>query len=302
MNNKLYIIGNGFDLAHGLPTRFDPDFKSFATRYGQDSFWDLYQTRQDEMWSDFENLLGCPDFSSLEEIFDGYAPDYLSDHEGDRDGIILQVELNGQLKDALAAFANHADQYMMTYAKPINGIDDLLDRESYYLNFNYTHTLEYVYGIASQNVLHIHGEAGMNNLALGYPEGHFTPEPYLYDIRQKGRGPYVEKSIEDYINGIEDYYVRTAYSDLYDKCKSFSKRIRVDLLENFLNQHQCAIDEIVVYGHSCAIDFDYFRYLRCRYPQAVWRFFIRDDAQYDNAAMNIIQKFKITHCDIIWLN
>ncbi|EHJ52715.1 Uncharacterised protein [Streptococcus macacae NCTC 11558] len=46
MNNKLFIIGNGFDLAHGLPTKFDPDFKKIAENNEVDpSFWELYQSQ-----------------------------------------------------------------------------------------------------------------------------------------------------------------------------------------------------------------------------------------------------------------
>lgn len=67
------------------------------------------QSRENDIWSDFENLLGCPDFNTLEEIFDGYAPDYLSERESDRDSIIYQVELNGNLKNALYEFADKAD-------------------------------------------------------------------------------------------------------------------------------------------------------------------------------------------------
>lgn len=112
MKNKLFIIGNGFDLAHNLPTRFNPDFMNFALKYEQDNFWDLYQTRDDNIWTDFENLLSYPDFNSLEEIFDGYAPDYLSDRESDRDAIIFQVDLNGNLKDALYEFASNAENFL----------------------------------------------------------------------------------------------------------------------------------------------------------------------------------------------
>lgn len=69
MKNKLYIIGNGFDLAHNLPTRFDPDFKNITSKYEFENFWELYQSDENDIWSDFENLLGCPDFNLLEEIF-----------------------------------------------------------------------------------------------------------------------------------------------------------------------------------------------------------------------------------------
>lgn len=82
---KIFIIGNGFDLAHNLPTKYNPDFKSIAERIEQISyFWDIYQSQVAEIWSDFENCLAFPDFNNLEEIFDGYAPDYFSDYEHDR--------------------------------------------------------------------------------------------------------------------------------------------------------------------------------------------------------------------------
>ncbi|HIT89336.1 MAG TPA: hypothetical protein IAC41_02810 [Candidatus Merdenecus merdavium] len=42
MKNKLFILGNGFDLAHKLPTRFDPDLKNIAPKYEQYNFWDIY--------------------------------------------------------------------------------------------------------------------------------------------------------------------------------------------------------------------------------------------------------------------
>lgn len=68
MRNKLFIIGNGFDLAHNLPTRFDPDFKNIALKHEENNFWEIYRSDVD-IWSDFENSLGHPDFNSLEEVF-----------------------------------------------------------------------------------------------------------------------------------------------------------------------------------------------------------------------------------------
>ena len=81
---------------------------------------------------------------------------------------------------------------------------------------------------------HIHGEAGKSHLDLGYPKGNFTPKKYCYDARGKGRDPYIETKIENYVNGIEDYYVRAAYEELVDKCKSFYKESRINLLKDFL--------------------------------------------------------------------
>ncbi|MDI6414860.1 AbiH family protein [Solobacterium moorei] len=297
MKNKLFIIGNGFDLAHNLPTRFNPDFMNFAQKCEQDNFWNLYQTREDNIWSDFENLLGYPDLNNLEEIFDGYAPNYLSDRESDRDGIIYQVDLNGKLHDALYEFASKAENCLRNIQSN-TFFEQILDSDGYYINFNYTHTLENIYHISSEQILHIHGEVGKNNLKLGYPQGNFKPEKYFYDVRAKGRGPYAKMETEDYINGIEDYYVRTAYERLLNKCKSFYKEIELDILKDFLDENICKIEEIVVYGHSCAIDFEYFKYLNIRYSNAHWKFYTRG-AESKNNVNCMIKKYNISNSSII---
>lgn len=297
MKNKLFIIGNGFDLAHNLPTRFDPDFRNIARKHEQGNFWDLYQSRKNDIWSDFENLLGCPDFNTIEEIFYGYDPDYFSDRESDRDSIILQVELNGKLQDALYEFADKAEDSLCNIQ--VNDfIEQILDSDGYYITFNYTHTLEDIYDIPWEQILHIHGEVGENNLVLGYTKGNFVPEKYSYDVRGKGRGSYIEIEIEDFINRIEDYYVRTAYEELIDKCESFYKEIRIDLLKDFLDRNQCKIEEIIVYGHSCAIDFDYFSYLNTRYSNACWRFYVRGTEQERNVDF-LIEEYKIKDAYIV---
>ena len=69
MGNRLFIVGNGFDLAHNLPTSFSENFKKIAEANESITyFWDLYQTELPNIWSDFEYCLGRPDFNSLEEI------------------------------------------------------------------------------------------------------------------------------------------------------------------------------------------------------------------------------------------
>ena len=277
MKNRLFVIGNGFDLAHNLPTAFDPDFKNIANKIEPAYFWDIYQSRKDEIWSDFENLLGCPDFNNLEQIFDGFEPDYLAESESARDDIIFQSMVNGHLQDVLREFAENAER-SLTFKKRKIDFEQLLDLDAYYISFNYTHVLEKLYNIPTYNVLHIHGEVGNDNLILGYPEGNFTPEKYRYDATL--RGHYVETTIQEYISNIDDIYVRKAYEHLYDKCKSFSKKPRISCLEFFLENVE--INEIIVYGHSCAIDFEYFDFLNVKYPNAVWVFYTNDEKQEIN--------------------
>ena len=98
MNDKLFIIGNGFDIAHDMPTGFASHFRCFADKREYNNFWELYQSKEDDIWSDFENSLAHPDYNNLEQIFEGHQPDYLSDRESDRDDIILQAQVSGDLK------------------------------------------------------------------------------------------------------------------------------------------------------------------------------------------------------------
>ena len=111
---RLFIIGNGFDIAHKLPTKFDPDFKIIASKNEIEKFWEeIYQTHNKDIWSDFENSLAHPDFNTLEEIFNSYEPDFYSDRESDRNAIITQVDLNGNLTRSLYEFANNAEKQLV---------------------------------------------------------------------------------------------------------------------------------------------------------------------------------------------
>ena len=81
-------------------------------------------------------------------------------------------------------------------------------------------------------------------------------------------------------------------------CKSFCKEIRVDLLEEFLDKNQCEFEEIVVYGHSCAIDFDYFNYLNTRYSYACWKFYVKGAEQESNVK-NLMASYSIDKATIV---
>ncbi|WP_456078816.1 AbiH family protein [Mogibacterium diversum] len=294
----LFIIGNGFDLAHKLPTKFDPDFKEIAKEYEYKNFWELYQTEENEIWSDFERLLAYPDFNNLLDIFDGLGPDYLSDNESDRDSIITEVKINGNLTRALDEFAKNAEK-ALSNVKPLDFFSSMLDKKDIFINFNYTHTLEHIYKIPKENILHIHGEVGKNNLILGYPSGSYSPEKFYVDRSGKGRD-YTSVNFEDYIQEIDDFYVQTAYIDLIEKTKSFKKDYQMALINSFLNSYKKDINKIVIYGHSCSIDFPYFEFLKKRYENTPWCFFIKEDEDcfQNQAVKELVTKLSIDSPEI----
>lgn len=291
---RLFLIGNGFDLDHDLPTDFEKNFKQIAeSNESNKDFWNLYQSYYSNIWSDFEYALGCPDFNSLEEIFDEYAPDYASDHESDRDQIIVQADISGNLNESLTEFADQAEE-AIDETVPKDIYKNIFKTSDLFINFNYTHTLEKLYSIRQDNILHVHGEVGKNNLILGYPRGMYKPEKYKFDPTLKGRS-LIELDIRDFIKRMAeeelfDSYTYRAFELLIEKTESFYKEFQKEKLESFLRD--TSIGEIIVFGHSCKIDFDYFKYLNEKYVDARW--FFNPHCEQDVANIEkLIEKFKI---------
>lgn len=271
MKTRLFIIGNGFDLAHKLPTHYENNFKIIAEKNESVmEFWELYSFEGPKIWSDFENCLAHPDFNTLEEIFDGYFPDYSSDHESDRTAIITQVDISGNLHRSLSEFAEVAEK-AIDFTSPLKEYKKFFNDSDIFITFNYTHTLEKLYNIDANKILHIHGEVGKNNLLLGYPKGNYQPVKYRYYSIFEDGGRYIDINIRDYVKRMAeeqkfDSYVTTAYELLIDKTQMFYKKSQIESFSNFLKER--LFDEIVVIGHSCKIDFEYFKWLRQSYPKA----------------------------------
>lgn len=287
--SKLYVIGNGFDLSHDLPTNFKTDFKVISEKNEINPlFWELYQSHNPEIWADFENLLAVPDFNSLEEIFEDYTPDYSSEHEYDRDAIITEAESSGNLQESLLAFVSNAENNLLSKS-PKKTYLRMFQSDDIFVNFNYTHTLETLYGVDEKNILHIHGEMGKNNLVMGYP-GNFLPEIYTFDPTMK-RGFKVRKDILKYVQNIEDYYISEAYRVLYEKVKGFKKEYNIDILEQFLKKRNYS--SVVVIGHSYKIDFPYFEFINDK-QNTKWElsWYSPED---EDAAKNLTEKIGISY-------
>jgi hypothetical protein len=153
----LYILGNGFDLSHGIMSRY-ADFEQWVKEQGNIrliGLMDTFFSNKREFWCDIETALGEYD---EEEIYEyckpGKAIDY--DHmmrsvaacEDAPDWLFKPV-----LDEFLKAFHDWVDCIDITKAKP----KMTLYPESSYLTFNYTETLEHVYKIPTSQIKHVHG-------------------------------------------------------------------------------------------------------------------------------------------------
>lgn len=165
-NHCLYIIGNGFDCFHGLPTLYS-DFGSYIKSHDQEFYEFLtnwYPTFIDNqnkcifsLWADYENGLKEIDQDLLWQYINDHLTPYGDDNWGDEDNHRVQYIIQSLVDDITTKLKN----YLVTW---ICSIDILtaskrlqLDADAIFITFNYTKTLESYYKIPSEQVIHIHG-------------------------------------------------------------------------------------------------------------------------------------------------
>ena len=157
----LYIIGNGFDLNHNIPSRYrdfyywlkekDPKYEEFANDM-QTIFHEL-NNEESTLWSNFEKALGQYD---VDKIYKYYyrSPDNLSSEN--------KYEIAGEKVVSKVRNVSELIRPLMTlWAKQIDLSHVMpklqLAKQSYYFTFNYTKVLEDVYNISPKHICHIHG-------------------------------------------------------------------------------------------------------------------------------------------------
>lgn len=184
---KLFIIGNGFDVAHKLPTKYSdfqnylkenyPDAsdeylivpESFIMLDGGEGYNDdevvgfllkIITETEDigEAWSDLENTLG---YLNFDECFDDWNTYDDDDNEWHK------VYINEDTAANVSGAVKMIKEYFSDWIETIEIFDteqktkfyNLIDHNNdLFLTFNYTKTLEEVYEV--KNVYHIHGKQG----------------------------------------------------------------------------------------------------------------------------------------------
>lgn len=242
----LYIIGNGFDIFTGLKTRY-VDFRWWL----ENNYPFIYENMQAaydmdvEWWNDFEVQLGKLDvctyvrkFTSpektLEEILKAieerkaFEKKYNLPPNLHHDSACAK-RLRGLLDVLQYCFEKWVanSQKMITDPKYVQ-----LEKEnSYFINFNYTDVLQWLYKIPEEQVLHIHGRAskhehlifGHNSFLHGNASGdegqvcyelsRYKKNPYEYIYRHKEL-PNILKDIEQvHVYGFSFSPVDENYTD-----------------------------------------------------------------------------------------
>lgn len=244
----LYIFGNGFDLAHGLPSRFS-DFKTFLESKGnapiddqnqgthgtysemlkdiEKYFPKLKKTTDSTAWSNFEEALAWPD----DEI--RKAHDALSL------GSYFQKRLS-------AAFSNWGRSLIDASAKPLFHFEP----NSVFLTFNYTKTLEIYYEVADNRICHIHGDAFDYSMrgVKGFSRKEYSKIYFGHGNEKLNKG---------------SEFVSALYKDAHSIFE-FRKATIQTLISG--------VDKVICFGSSCSnIDASYFREIKKLIPNAEWK-------------------------------
>ncbi len=152
----LYVIGNGFDLAHNYKTSYN-DFKCylednrnqlpeiFLDRYDLISFIDSIPCIGED-WNNFEDALAKIKLSQISKLFNSYR-----NKLNDKSLAGLFEEIRNDIESVFISWVNS----IKVSGKPMYKLET---EGNMFLTFNYTDTLEKIYKIKTKCICHIHGD------------------------------------------------------------------------------------------------------------------------------------------------
>ncbi|MFU1716766.1 bacteriophage abortive infection AbiH family protein [Bacillus amyloliquefaciens] len=296
---NLFIIGNGFDLAHGLPTQYW-DFRTFLRKhYGifLNDFEEKYYLSDKELkkllWSSFEfNLANINEDVLFEQMYQNTDLGLESGNVGIADTLRYYFEYEFKYIDKLTT-------YLKEWIEEVNlELDGLNKRTSFiqesnqdiFLNFNYTTTLEDVYAIPRENVLHIHGVVDSEfDLVLGHSNSDRIT--YFFEKYRKFQNQYDERSAP-------------IYKILAEYCSKTYKDVHKYMHQLFLLNFD-SIEKVLIIGHSLStVDLLYFKKIKERIREEVeWNIYYYCENDIDILREQIKeigvneQKTKFIPCD-----
>lgn len=247
---NLWIIGNGFDLAHGLRTKYN-DFKEFLDEYNPDLKSVLEEGCYDPnfLWSRFEDALGYLDYDYLLDVYRAEV-DIGLDSPGlcARNMIQTIVDIRRILEELPEALNEWISTIDITDIEQLPLINTYMtETENYFINFNYTSTLECVYNVDYNRIYYIHGsQYNEDSLVLGHA-GPVYPSNYdevngelIYTPSEQAA---IDFSMDELID-LDDEKER-----VHEMLRKVSHESLLKLNE-FLERYGSQINRIVSFGFS----------------------------------------------------
>lgn len=287
-NTKLYIIGNGFDLYHKLNT----SYQAFAF-YLQDEYPKTHENlvnyfglpwlerddpddHRNPLWSYFERALADLNFQTVLEDYSDYMANPGAEDFESRDWHSYQIEMERVVDELTTELRRAFKNFICSVAIPSELEVVLLQlmRSAIFLNFNYTPTLERLYGVKQPNINYIHGSAlnPRGEIVLGHGA---DPKSLIPAAPSPPKG--LSKS------AIQEWYEREAdnHEYSYNQARTeilgyfaASQKLTKEIIEDNSSffDSLCDVGEVVVIGHSIGeADHAYFKKIIASIrPDATW--------------------------------
>lgn len=259
---SLFISGNGFDIAHGIPTKYS-DFRSFVistypealemrdevvclkdfenidpNEFSAEILLHTMDTMAGENWCDFENALAYISFNRKFPMANHKENETEKEDQELMEHYLLYMDL------LTGGFISCSKIWQDFFRLWIKDVQKKIDNEQYssrdtlsfllskpdmqFFTFNYTKTLQKLYGI--KKVIHIHNRVGQK-LIFGHGKNNVMYDPLLTDFSE---GPCYSSSFLD------------------DMVMSFKKNTNSPLKKynNFFKGLNHTIEKVYSYGFS----------------------------------------------------
>ena len=125
---------------------------------------------EDNYWSEFEEILGSIEVLELAEEHRDWST--TRDYSGKPNSEILKMlEFGVKINLYILPWMKNINKKEIPKLEKNKKIEALIQKDSEFLNFNYSQTLEMIYNIDVTKILHIHGTPP-RKLIIGHSEGY----------------------------------------------------------------------------------------------------------------------------------
>lgn len=257
---SLFIIGNGFDIMHGVLSSYY-NFRDSMGRHNElRNMLEMY-IRKEDLWADFEESLAHLDDEAMlgtvndwMDIFD--VKDEFDDDFSAADFFMAAETATGPAQTIIRELPRRFRKWVCTL-KPTNSgkpLEDILAKQSTFINFNYTEFLEIIYEIPKKNVWYIHGDRReKKELILGHAPG----AEFEVEINPRGRSSKRSKMKNQ---TMYDLHETAGYhlSGYYDSTTKKSGDVIKANKDRFAALSE--VEHVIVIGHSLSpVDYPYFK-------------------------------------------
>jgi hypothetical protein len=280
----LYIIGNGFDLHHGMATGYwhFGEYLKQSERELRGYLDEYLPVDDDDFWGQFEEQLASFDADTLiensEQFIVPYSAEDWSDAYHHDYAYELERVVGGLSEGLLKAFTAWIRHIAVPLPGKLAAPKARIDLSARFITFNYTETLQRLYSVPEAQVWHIHGAAaGDGGLVLGHGWRPKPAETYSARLDPERDDTRVLEGAQ-----IIDRYFKNTFKP--------TERIIAENASRFAAIAD--VDDIRVLGHSLSdVDLPYLRKIAASVGRgAQWRI-----SYYDDPAPLQVQSDKVAN-------